>query len=471
MTIFSLLWDLFGWLQSNFGKVVVTLGSCAIVYLLMVGLLRDKRKSDIRSPSSFFSLDEVVSARWFTAISFFFAGSLAILYAALALNAGAFLTDIQHLLVDWLKQKFPAESQAQIKKIFEDDFPSWLEPLSVLGFFLFLFAAKVRKILVVCRDLILNASGLYKILDEAAIDTARELQKKYRGDFDRLAADLKKKFSEAPLPELYAGNEGEMRIAYQVVWLNRKSIRESGLVASLDEFRKRLGIEVSDHGSFRLDLTHLAIASVLFTIFMGVYVVVVPLFHSVVPSYLHWPNPVGQDTWFDVIRYVLKFTLGFVFPLMLALNMYPVRRRAYRREENGLTAFAAVAAIQCIAAFIVFELFNLVDASIAAAQGQQDFSLAYARIHIGAFLYSLVPIVAFGVFLKLRDLGADITLLALITSVAVGVSFGACDLLYECYLPSFDHFYWYQGVLGLAISLAFFVSGSVTEQFGIPNRS
>lgn len=204
---------------------------------------------------------------------------------------------------------------------------------------------------------------------------------------------------------------------------------------------------------------------------MGVYIIVVPLFHGVVPPNVRWPNP-RDGGWPDVIRYVLQFTLGFVFPLMLALNMYPVRRRAYRRNETELTAFTFIAAVQCVVAFIVLELFNLLDVSIAiAVHHQQDYSFGQPKLHIGAFLYSLVPIVAFGLFLKLRDWSADFSVIVLVISLAVGISFGACEFLYECHLDAFDHFYWYQGLLGLSISLAFFLSGSITEQFGIQNRA
>lgn len=205
------------WLQENLPRLIATVAASALIYYLMIGLLRDKRRSDPRYPSTFFSLDQLTSKRLFRAICFFFGGSLTILYAAIALDARPFLSTIGRLLSSLLKQKFP-ETPDQLDEILRDS--NWLEPLLVLAIFLVLFAAKARKILVTYRDLVLMASGLYSIFDEAALDTARALLKKFKNNFDALELSLKKQFSEAPLPEEFVGNKGETRLAYQLIWLS-----------------------------------------------------------------------------------------------------------------------------------------------------------------------------------------------------------------------------------------------------------
>jgi len=460
--------DCLPWLQHNALRLAATSASCVILYVLTVGILRDKRKSDIRFPSTFFSLDQLISKRWFKGVSLFFAGSLTILYAALALDAASLLTATERLLFSLVKHKFASGVQGDLDEIAKA-LPNWLEPLTVLVIFLVLFAGKMRKILVTYRDLLLTASGLYSIFDETALDVAEALLKKFGDDFNALERGLRKQFSEAPLPEEFVGNKGEQRLAYQLIWLSQKATREEGLVHSLHQLEAKFGAPVRHDSSFKLDLVHLVISSIAFVVLMGVYVVLAPLLHGVVSPPLRWPDPKAEG-WSDVIRYVLQFTLGFVFPLMLALNMYPVRRRAYWRKEAELTTFGVVAAIQSALAFVVLELFNIVDVSIATVQ-KDDYSIFYPRLHLAAFLYSLVPMIAFALFIKFRDWSISFPAVVVLVSLSVGLSFAACEFLYECYLPAFDHFYWYQGLLGVSISLAFFLSGSITEQFGNLRRT
>src|SRR5215207_833137 len=99
--------NLLPWLQQNYLRLLVTGMACALIYLLMTGVLREKRKSDPRFPSTFFSLDQLTSKRWFKAIGFFFAGSLAVLYAAIALDAAKVLSATERLLVSLVEDKVP----------------------------------------------------------------------------------------------------------------------------------------------------------------------------------------------------------------------------------------------------------------------------------------------------------------------------------------------------------------------------
>ncbi|MGJ5176753.1 hypothetical protein ACQR16_07410 [Bradyrhizobium oligotrophicum] len=432
-----------------------------MIYFLTVDLLRDKRKHDVTSPSSFYALDEIVSSVWFRAIGVFFAGTISLTFAAVAFDAAACLSALKQVLLDLVKDHLPVKVHQGFISI-SAAIPPWAEPLIVLSAFLFLFASKIRSLLVYARDLVLNTTGLYSVIDENAKEAARALLQLHGGDFDRLETQLQHSLgSEAPLPPEFVGNKGENRVAYQLIWRCRSQIRADGLINSLDFLRQRLGVSPSSEGGLKFDLRRLIAAPILFSALLGLYVIFVPLLRRVVPLHFEWPNP-DRDGWFSTIRYVLKFTASFVLPLAFALHAFPVRRRAFRRTETHETSFAVMATSQLIISLAVQELFNGIDVAVAA-WSSQDYSFLSPRLHISALLYSMVPIIAFGAILWLRSLGASRSIIVGGTTALIAVSFGFCDFVYECHLPAFYHYYLYQALLGSFISMSFFAAGAIME--------
>jgi hypothetical protein len=450
------------WLVENGFRLLAVAICAAVIYYFTLALLRDKRKQDTSSPSSFFSLDDLLSRRFFNAVGLFFAGSVALLYAAIALDAAACLTAAKNLLFGLLQDHIPKTAQADFSN-FSKTIPSWLDPLVVLLIFLCLFASRVRALLVYARDLVLRASGLYSMIDSSTRDAAQALLAHFDGNFRRLEKELEVAYGnqEAPLLPEFVNKKEDNRIAYQLIWRNLDDIQANGLTSTMEALRKRIGVPPSDDGVLHINLTRLAAGITLFVVLLGLYVILAPLLRSAVPPPFDWPNP-SNDGWLSTIRYVLKFTLAYVLPLAFAMNSYPIRRRAHRKEENQVVSFIVVATVQFLMAFLVHEVFNGIDASIAVATNQ-SYSFFSAKLHIAAFLYSLVPAIAFGTFLWLRSMDAtSITVLFLI-SLSVAIEFGLCQLVYECHSTQFYHYYLYQAFLGFFISFFYFASASVME--------
>jgi uncharacterized membrane protein len=468
--------------------------SCSLIYILMVGLLRDKRNPDARYPSTFFSLDQMTSVIWFRSICFFFAGSLSVLYAAVALDGGHLLTATRQLLLSYAEDQFSADRKEALKSLF-DSVPDWLNPIFVLACFLLLFSNRTRKGLTIYRDTLISAAGLYSIVDETSLDLAKTLIDRHPSSqpsrsYDEAIAEVSSLLSrDTPVPEPLVNEKNEKRLAYQLIWLQLKQIREQGLVQSFDAFRSRIGLPPIVGGGLKVNLVHLVSAGFVFFLLMGLFTVITPVLKPLAHYHaqlFNWPDP-NSDGWSATIRYILKNTLGFVFPLMLALNMYPVRRRAYLSKESAVTSFVVVATIQWVLAFCVHEVFNVLDKSVAMSQHNDEYSLLTPKLHVTAFLLSFIPLIAFGLILFVRlckpqrtttqGVWTTVVSISVMTCVAtaisaiVGISFALCDVVYECYLQRFDYYFVYQCVLGSYMSVAFFIAGSVTEQLPLGTQA
>ena len=174
----------------DFPRLLIVILTSAIIFILSIDLIRRKGSPNPDSPSSFFALDQLVSKPAFSVICLFFSGVVSVLYAAIALDSGNVLSATQKLLLEYIKNTANNELKPALETLF-GSVPSWLEPLFVFLVFLFLFGDRVQTWLTRLRDSFVRASGLYSLIDTAALATADAVLRS-NPDYESAVSQLEK---------------------------------------------------------------------------------------------------------------------------------------------------------------------------------------------------------------------------------------------------------------------------------------
>lgn len=438
--------------MADIPRLLVVILTSFIIFALSIALIRRKGAANPNSPSSFFSLDELVSKPAFYLICLFFSGTISVLYAAIALDSGNLLSAIQGYIRDYATNSAKAELKPALEALFSA-IPTWIEPLFVFLAFIFLFGDKVQTWLTYLRDSIVKSSGLYTLIDGAAISTADLILNETGRDYDKAVSKLENLKGECPVPEELVSRKDSRRLAYQIIWSVRDTIVEDGFTESNNNLKVQLGLSARDH--IRIQFVRVIAAATMYAVLMTLFVVFIPLFgNSAQRIGIYWTD------FFGCLRLMLKFTLAFTLPLLLAVSIYPLRRRAYHATETPFQSMSTVAAMQFILSFSAQQMYNLIETTIRLSAGEPN-SLLEAKTHVLAFLNSLIPMLAFLAILSSRHLKKYQTTSALLICLLSALAFSLSDFVFEIYNNKIDYFFIHQFIFGFWITFSFLTYGLI----------
>ncbi len=257
-------------LEGNWKSVVSILVSCTIIYLLMLSLMEEPRTRDVTRPSTFFTISQITSRKWNNSLNFFYGGTLALTYGAVAIFAPQVLDQLKGVIITY--GNFSKEQEASINNL-AGAVPSWATPIFVMLICLLLFAPYVRNVMIVWRDTIVRASKLYRLADETSIDTAEDVLDLNARDYDAAMKFLEVHMSDVSVPEEFVGNKGPFRLAYQLLWLNRRDIRQNGIIGSFAQFRIKIGLKSDDLGP-NIYMSRIIPSSIVFIVVIGSFILI-----------------------------------------------------------------------------------------------------------------------------------------------------------------------------------------------------
>jgi hypothetical protein len=460
---------------SDTGRILALIACSVIIFYLMTSVLEDPRTRQPGKPSSFLTLENLISRPWYNGFSYFFGGTLALAYAAVVLFSPGMIGEVKKGFVSYAEHAdVPPNVREAIDSV-ASWIPDWADPIFVLILSLLMFAPFVRKSLIAWRDVVVGGSGLYRIADETAIRTANKLLAKHSNEY---TVALKTLGSEVPLPEEYVGSPFASRLAYQLLWINKSNIQEKGIIDGFNAFcvQFQLPLEHADPvhkgkivpPGVKMNMAHIFVAFVLFFVLLGLFMITTASLANWADSHhLLWPNP-QKYGWSEPVINTIRNTLTYVIPTLLGLYMFPVRRRVYSEHESYFMSFAVVASIQWLTALILHELFSLLGV-IRNISHNVDPSLDfYASFfasdrQIWNFTYSVVPAIVLLFILAGREVGIPKWLSAVGITIVSGLLFLGCDYLSECAAPSFTNYYVFQGLFGMAVAACLFVVVVISE--------
>ncbi|UVC10155.1 hypothetical protein IHQ71_05990 [Rhizobium sp. TH2] len=308
--------------------------------------------------------------------------------------------------------------------------------------------------LLYLRDAIIRSSGIYSLIDTGARSTATALMQVSGNSYDAARVKLEAVKGECPVPEEYVSRKDAGRLSYQMLWAIRGSILDDGFTQANNDLKIALGLPAPPH--IRTRFTRVAASAVVYIMLMALFISVCPLVGAIVETRygFFWSDTTG------CIRLSLKFTMAFTLPLLLAVSVYPLRRRAYHHIETPFQSIATVAAMQFAMSFILHEIYNVIEASVSFSLSDTS-SLLDAKTHIITFLYSLTPILAFLAILISRKLQHHPLIAYAFICVLSGAAFALCDFVYELHNQVIDYYFVHQFVFGFWITLAFIICGRI----------
>jgi hypothetical protein len=441
---------------------------CVIIFFLMCNLLEDERTKDTARPSTFFTLSEMVSSTWYNWMRWFFGGTLALLYAGTSLFAPKLMSGAEDFIVPL------AGLPPNVGKTLEalaGSVPPWGTPLFVLVFSILLFAPYLRRLLVAWRDVVLGVAGFYRLIDHTALETAEQLLSAQANDYDRAHSLLVKNFRDVPIPEEFIGQHDQYRLAYQLIWLNRKRINENGVVDGFNSFRRMLALPTDAVPGVKISFSHLFASVLSFCVLMGLFIILIPDLSGLAKTLKWaWPDP-RTDGWPSLLESTIRNTSTYVIPTLLGLSMLPVRRRSSisgksENPESALMSFIVIASFQWATAFVIHEGFTTLEVIWERGVNEPASMLDPYR-QIWNFLYSLIPCVTLGIY----NIGERHNLNKIFTAISVafvvGIMFSGCDIVAELAKdkPEFHtNYYVFQMVFGFFVSSCLFVVMLASEQ-------
>jgi hypothetical protein len=463
---------------SDTGRILALIACSVIIFYLMTSVLEDPRTKEPAKPSSFLTLEHLISRAWYNCLCYFFGGTLALAYAAVVLFSPGMIGEVKKSFVLYAEH---ADVPANVKDGIDSMaswIPDWADPVFVLILSLVMFAPFVRKSLVAWRDVVVSSAGLYRIADETALETAKKFLVAHSNDYKEAVKTLESKVSEVPLPEEYIGSPVTSRLAYQLLWINKAKIREKGIIDGFNAFQKQFQLVVDEAGgdqekinmtsSVKMNMSHIFVAFVLFFVLLGLFMIGAASFANWADSHhLLWPNP-QKYGWSEPVTNTIRNTLTYVVPTLLGLYMFPVRRRVYCKHESYIMSFAVVASLQWFTAFVLHELFSLLGV-IRNISRHVDPSLDFSAWFLASdrqiwnFTYSIVPSIVLLLILVGREVGVPKWLSAIGITFVSGLLFLGCDYLSECAAPNFTNYYVFQGLFGMAVAACFFVVVVISE--------
>ena len=266
--------------------------------------------------------------------------------------------------------------------------------------------------------------------------------------------------SDVPVPEEFVGNKGPFRLAYQLLWLNRRDIRQNGIIGSFAQFRIKIGLKSDDLGP-NIYMSRIIPSSIVFIVVIGSFILISAQYSDWAESHhWSWPNPVKWG-WFFVMESSLRTSLTFVIPCLLGLYMYPARRRASLRarrpeqQETALASFLVIASIQWLIAFGLHEVFVLLEVSFQNSLGKSaSFFETYRQAW--SFSYSIIPAVILLITIFIQIYKIPDLIIAMLATVLTGILFAECDSLSEYWGAPDKNYYLFQFLFGVTVCATLF---------------
>ncbi|MBY5837777.1 hypothetical protein J3P71_11810 [Rhizobium leguminosarum] len=485
-------WQSIAWLTCLF------LGS-AVIYILTTRLIFDtKTSTNIESPSSFFTLDDIISKSARRNINLLFTWPIVLLFLAVSTSSDKLVKAARDFFGTYLVTIVPDKSGPSLRALIES-LEGPFAPLFVLLVSLILFLPYVRTGLEKFAELVIEVSGYRTAVDAAALAFASDLLGKHK--FHDIQRDIAEELRIVlPIKEDLSSASKQNILGYQVLYLKHREAPD----ASMKDFLNNFSTEIIDDSKMRpyeetggvddqeekqleqvkvrptavieiaretIAPRYVATAFMLYGILCLLYVAVVPLFSAVItPNWpveelgpMEWPLP---EYWRTLAYSVGQRTVSFVFALAAGYYLFSTRR-ALKRKEPLWKTYLYTASVQ----FLLSLFANLAFLIITLAR-KDNFAFGYAfvlrdiaslTIICEVVAYSLIPCIglAFSILCARSDYSKLTTVVLM--SLVCAISFSLSQLLNETVGQYYMGYYWHQLLLGMYMSFAYFLAAMIVN--------
>ena len=344
-------------------------------------------RRDPNQISSFFNLDDFVSATNLKNYAIFYSGSLSFLFffvSFLAISSERFVISLQEFIVRELDKSSPF--YGVIRSLMDVPQLSLGLGVAIGAFFLYPY---IRGPINFCRDTVHNAIGFERTADKIAKSVATEVM---LAKSDAAIEFIERAIGRGPRPSELFNSGPDIQASYLILYHACRRAANIGLSAAIEEIATKCGVTAPATPVPRpgvIDVKPAIPAISIFLFLAVVYLAFILLAEMPMTYYLsiEWPknNWEGRK---DLLIEIARISFQIVFPLWIGLSLFYSRWRRLGDEERIRESIVRISS-----ALILLSIFGGIAVLVVNSIRNVETSGTYVAFSSRAILEATLPCV------------------------------------------------------------------------------